>query len=48
MKLEEFVRLKQGRDSVMQYLAINHLSQYVIEQVDIDLEKEELLHERSK
>jgi hypothetical protein len=38
MKLEEFVRLKQGGDSVMQYLAkFNHLSQYVIEQVDTDL-----------
>jgi hypothetical protein len=30
MKLEEFVRLKQGGDSVMQYLAkFNHLSQYI-------------------
>jgi hypothetical protein len=38
MKLEEFVRLKQGGDSVMQYLAkFNHLSQYAIEQVDTDL-----------
>jgi hypothetical protein len=38
MKLEEFVRLKQGGDSVMQYLAIfNHLSQYAIEQVDTDM-----------
>jgi hypothetical protein len=40
MKLEEFVRLKQGGDSVMQYLAkFNHLSQYAIEQVDTDLKK---------
>jgi hypothetical protein len=35
MKLEEFVRLKQGSDSMMQYLAkFNHLSHYVIEQVN--------------
>ena len=40
MKLEEFVRLKQGGDSVMQYLAkLNHLSEYAIEQVDTDLKK---------
>jgi hypothetical protein len=40
MKLEEFVRLKQGGDSVMQYLAkFNHFSQYAIEQVDADLKK---------
>jgi hypothetical protein len=40
MKLEEFIRLKQGGDSVMQYLnKFNHLSQYVIDQVDIDLKK---------
>jgi hypothetical protein len=40
MKLEEFVCLKQGGDSVMQYLAkFNHLSQYAIEQVDEDLKK---------
>jgi hypothetical protein len=32
MKLEEFIRLKQGGDSVMQYLKkFNHLSQYVID-----------------
>jgi hypothetical protein len=38
MKLEEFVRLKQGGDSVMQYLVkFNHLSQYAIEQVNMDL-----------
>jgi hypothetical protein len=40
MKLEEFIRLRQGGDSVMQYLAkFNHLSQYAIDQVDIDLKK---------
>jgi hypothetical protein len=41
MKLEEFVRLKQGGDSVIQYLAkFNHLSQYAIEQVNKDLKKQ--------
>jgi hypothetical protein len=40
MKLEEFIHLKQGVDSMMQYLAkFNHLSQYSIEQVDTDLKK---------
>jgi hypothetical protein len=40
MKLEEFVHLKQGGDSVMQYLTkFNHLSQYAIQQVDTDLKK---------
>jgi hypothetical protein len=40
MKLEEFIRLKQGGDSVMQYLnKFNHLSQYAIDQVDMDLKK---------
>jgi hypothetical protein len=40
MKLEDFVPLKQGGDSVMQYLAkFNHLSEYAIEQVDTDLKK---------
>jgi hypothetical protein len=40
MKLEEFIRLKQGGDSVMQYLnKFNHLSQYAIDQVDTYLEK---------
>jgi hypothetical protein len=40
MKLEEFIRLKQGGDSVMQYLnKFNHLSQYAIDQVDTDLKK---------
>jgi hypothetical protein len=38
MKLEEFLRLKKGGDSVMQYLA-NHLFHYAIEQVDIDQKK---------
>jgi hypothetical protein len=34
------VRLKQGGDSVMQYLTkFNHLSQYAIEHVDTDLKK---------
>jgi hypothetical protein len=40
MKLEEFIRLKQGGDTVMQYLnKFNHLSQYTIDQVDNDLKK---------
>jgi hypothetical protein len=40
MKIEEFIRLKQGGDSVMLYLnKFNHLSQYAIDQVDIDLKK---------
>jgi hypothetical protein len=40
MELEEFIRLKQGGDSVMQYLnKFNHLSQYAIDQVDTDLKK---------
>jgi hypothetical protein len=40
MKLEEFVRLNQRGDPMMQYLAkFNHLSQYAIEQVDTDLKK---------
>jgi hypothetical protein len=40
MKLEEFIRLKQGGDSLMQYLnKFNHLTQYAIDQVDIDLKK---------
>jgi hypothetical protein len=37
---KEFIRLKQGGDSVMQYLnKFNHLSQYAIDQVDTDLKK---------
>jgi hypothetical protein len=40
MKLEEFIRLKQGGDSMMQYLnKFNHLSQYAIDQVDTSLKK---------
>jgi hypothetical protein len=40
MKLEEFICLKQGGDSVMQYLnKFNHLSQYTIDQADTDLKK---------
>jgi hypothetical protein len=40
MKLEEFIRLKQGGDSVMQYLTkFNHLSQYAIDQVDTNLKE---------
>jgi hypothetical protein len=46
MKLEEFIRLKQGGDTVMQYLnKFNHLSQYAIDHVDTDLKKEELFYE---
>jgi hypothetical protein len=38
MKHEEFMRLKQGGDTVMQYLnKFNHLSQYAIDQGNIDL-----------
>jgi hypothetical protein len=40
MKQEEFIWLKQGGDIVMQYLnKFNHLSQYAIDQVNIDLKK---------
>jgi hypothetical protein len=40
MKLEEFIWLRQGGDTVMQYLnKFNHLSQYTIDQVDTDLKK---------
>jgi hypothetical protein len=40
MKLEEFIRLKQGGDPVMQYLnKFNHLSQYAIDHVDTYLKK---------
>jgi hypothetical protein len=49
MKQEEFIRLKQGGDTVMQYLnKFNHLSQYAIDQVNTDLKKEELFHERTQ
>jgi hypothetical protein len=40
MKQEEFMRLKQGGDTVMQYLnKFNHLSQFAIDQVNTDLKK---------
>jgi hypothetical protein len=40
MKQEEFIRLKQGGDTVMQYLnKFNHLSQYAIDKVNTDLKK---------
>jgi hypothetical protein len=40
MKQEEFMRLKQGGDTVMQYLnKFNHLSQYAINQVNTYLKK---------
>jgi hypothetical protein len=40
MKQEGFMRLKQGRDTIMQYLnKLNHLSQYAIDQVNTDLKK---------
>jgi hypothetical protein len=40
MKQEEFIRLKQGGDTVMQYLnKFNHLSQYAIDQVNTYLKK---------
>jgi hypothetical protein len=40
MKQEEFMRLKQGGDTVMQYLnKFNHLSQYAIDQVNTNLKK---------
>jgi hypothetical protein len=40
MKQEEFMRLKQGGDIVIQYLnKFNHLSQYTIDQVNTDLKK---------
>jgi hypothetical protein len=40
MKLEEFLRLRQGADTVMQYIGkFNHLSQYAIEHVNTDIKK---------
>jgi hypothetical protein len=40
MKQEEFMKLKQGGDTVMQYLnKFNHLSQYAFDQVNTDLKK---------
>jgi hypothetical protein len=40
MKQEEFMKLKQGGDTVAQYLnKFNHLSQYAIDQVNTDIKK---------
>jgi hypothetical protein len=40
IKQEEFMKLKQGGDTVTQYLnKFNHLSQYAIDQVNTDLKK---------
>jgi hypothetical protein len=40
MKLEEFLRLKQGPDTVMKYLRkFNHLSQYAVDHVNTDGKK---------
>jgi hypothetical protein len=40
MKQEEFMKLKQGKDTVTQYLnKFNHLSQYAIDQVNTDIKK---------
>jgi hypothetical protein len=40
MKQEKFMKLKQGGDTVNQYLnKFNHLSQYAIDQVNTDLKK---------
>jgi hypothetical protein len=40
MKQEEFMRLKQGGDTFMQYLnKFNHLFQYAIDQVSTNLKK---------
>jgi hypothetical protein len=40
MKQEEFMLLKQGGDTIMQYLnKFNHLSQYAIDQVNTDLKR---------
>jgi hypothetical protein len=40
MKQEEFMKLKQGGDTVTQYLnKFNHLSQYAIDQVNTDLKR---------
>jgi hypothetical protein len=40
MKQEEFMKLKQGGDTVNQYLnKFNHMSQYAIDQVNTDLKK---------
>jgi hypothetical protein len=40
MKHEEFLRLRQGADTVMQYIGkFNHLSQYDIEHVNTNINK---------
>jgi hypothetical protein len=40
MKQEDFMKLKQGGDTVTQYLnKFNHLSQYAIDQVNTDMKK---------
>jgi hypothetical protein len=40
MKLEEFLRHRQGADTVMQCIGkFNHLSQYAIEHVNMDIKK---------
>lgn len=40
MKLEEFLRLRQGADPVMQYIwKFNHPSRYAIEYVNSDVKK---------
>jgi hypothetical protein len=39
MNQVEFMKLKQGEDTVTQYLNNNHLSQYAIDQVNTDLKK---------
>jgi hypothetical protein len=41
MKLEEFLNLKQGDQYILQYVGkFNHLSQYAIDQVSTDANKE--------
>ena len=40
MKLEQFLRLQQGSQSVMEYLGkFNHLSEYAPEHVNTDAKK---------
>jgi glutamate mutase epsilon subunit len=46
-KLEEFLALKQGDQSVMQNVGkFNHLSQYAADQVNSDRKKASLFYER--
>jgi hypothetical protein len=48
MKQEEFIKLKQRGDTVMQYLnKFNHLSQYAIDQVNTNLKRGIVLWEAS-